>query len=335
MFFKTMQPKKVVIVVPAESNVQTIHGPQLCFDFINHALAVTGRKPAFEVQLAAAKKTVTMGGGRYTIKADVLLSEVEKADLVIIPALFADFSQVTKDNKPLITFIQEQYTKGAELASLCVGAFLLAASGLLDGKKCSTHPAYINQFRQLFPQVDVQDGTIITEEARIYSSGGANSYWNLLLHLVEKYTDRDMAIRAAKHFAIDLSRDNQSLFALFEGQKNHGDEAVRKAQELIEEKLDARISVDELADELSVGRRSFERRFKSATNNSILEYIQRVKMEAAKRSFETSRKNINEVMFEVGYNDTKAFRTIFKKVTGLTPVEYRSRYNKAAVLVED
>jgi transcriptional regulator GlxA family with amidase domain len=335
MFFKTIPPKKIVIAVPTEANVQTVHGPQFCFEFVNHALVAAGRKPAFEVQLAAAKKNVTMNGGRYTVKADLLFAEVQKADLVVIPAFLGDMPQLIADNKAVVQFVQQQYKTGAEVASLCVGAFLLAASGLLEGKKCSTHAAYIQLFRAMFPGVNVQDGAIITEEARIYSSGGANSYWNLLLHLVEKYTSRELAIRAAKHFAIDLNRDSQSLFALFEGQKTHGDEAVRKAQEIIEGKLDARISVDELADELAVGRRSFERRFKVATNNSVLEYIQRVKMEAAKRSFETSRKNINEVMFEVGYNDTKAFRTIFKKVTGLTPVEYRNRYNKAAVLVED
>jgi transcriptional regulator GlxA family with amidase domain len=274
-----------------------------------------------------------MNGGRYTIKPDLLFSEISKADIVFIPALLGDMKQLVLENDALIGVLKSQYNKGAELASLCVGAFLLAATGLLDGKKCSTHCAYINQFRDMFPQVNVQDGAIVTEEARIYSSGGANSYWNLLLHLVEKYTSREMAIRIAKHFAIDLNRSNQSVFALFEGQKTHDDETVKKAQEYIEQKIDARISVEELADQLAVGRRSFERRFKLATKNSVLEYIHRVKIEAAKRSFENSRKNINEVMFEVGYNDNKAFRTIFKKVTGLTPIEYRNKYSKLAVEV--
>lgn len=185
----------------------------------------------------------------------------------------------------------------------------------------------------MFPDVDVIDGSIVTEENRIYSSGGANSYWNLLLHLVEKYTDRETAILASKYFAIDIDRNSQSAFAMFKGQMEHGDEAVIKAQEYIEKNIHERITVDELADKASIGRRSFERRFKKATNNSVLEYIQRVKIEAAKRSFETSRKNINEVMFDVGYTDTKAFRTIFKKVTGLTPIEYRNKYYKQAVPV--
>jgi transcriptional regulator GlxA family with amidase domain len=204
----------------------------------------------------------------------------------------------------------------------------LASTGLLNDKKCSTHWGFQNEFREMFPSVEVIDGSIITEEQGIYSSGGANSYWNLLLHLVEKYTDRHTAILASKYFAIDIDRDSQAAFAMFQGQKNHNDDAVKQAQEFIENNIQDKITIDELADKVSLGRRSFERRFKTATNNSVLEYINRVKMEYAKKSFETSRKNINEVMYDVGYTDTKAFRTIFKKITGLNPIEYRNKYNK-------
>jgi transcriptional regulator GlxA family with amidase domain len=228
----------------------------------------------------------------------------------------------------LIPWISEQYSKGAEVASLCVGAFLLASTGLLNGKKCSTHWGFENEFRTMFPEVEVVEGNVITEENRIYSSGGANSYWNLLLHLVEKFTDRHTAILASKYFAIDIDRESQTAFAMFKGQKNHTDDAVRNAQEFIEKNYHERISIYELAEKVKVGRRSFERRFRYATNNSVLEYIHRIKIEAAKRNFESSRKNISEVMMDVGYSDTKAFRTIFKKITGLTPIEYRNKYNK-------
>src|SRR5690606_8999907 len=130
------------------------------------------------------------------------------------------------------------------------------------------------------------------------------------------------------YFAIDINRNSQSPFAIFTGQKSHHDDVVIKAQEYIEQHVDDRISIEDLAEKFAVGRRSLERRFKQATNNSVLEYIQRVKVEAAKRSIESSRKYISEVMYDVGYTDTKAFRTTFKKITGLTPVEYRNRYSK-------
>jgi transcriptional regulator GlxA family with amidase domain len=205
---------------------------------------------------------------------------------------------------------------------------LLASTGLLNGKKCSTHWLSAGEFRAMFPEVDLVDGSIISEENRIYSSGGANSYWNLLLYLLEKYTSRETAILASKFFAIDIDRDSQSKFMMFKAQRNHTDEAIRTVQDYIEKNIDEKITIDELADLVALGRRSFERRFKVATGNSVLEYIQRVKIEAAKRSLETSQKNVNEVMFDVGYTDTKAFRVLFKKITGLTPVEYRNKYNK-------
>ncbi len=185
----------------------------------------------------------------------------------------------------------------------------------------------------MFPDVTLVDGNIITEEQGLYSSGGATSYWNLLLYLVEKYTDRDTAILASKFFAIDIDRNSQSAFMMFQGQKEHDDAEIKHAQAFIEENFNDKITVDELADMNALGRRSFERRFKKATNNTVIEYIQRVKIEAAKRALEKSRKNISEVMFDVGYTDTKAFRDVFKKITGLTPIEYRNKYNKQAVAV--
>lgn len=311
--------------------MQAIADPQYLFSAVNQFLAASGKQPLFHVELVGATKEVKINDGIFSVYTDKQLKEVKKTDIVFIPALFGDMQTAIDRNKALIPWINEQYEKGAEVASLCVGAFLLASTGLLNGKKCSTHWGFQNEFREMFPEVEVIDGSIITEEHRLYSSGGANSYWNLLLHLVEKYTDRETAVLASKYFAVDIDRSSQTAFAMFKGQKNHSDAAIKKAQEYIERHISDRITVDQLADLVAVGRRSFERRFKQATNNSVLEYIHRIKIEAAKRSFETSRKNMNEVMFDVGYTDTKAFRTVFKKVTGLTPIEYRNKYNKIPV----
>jgi len=323
--------KNVSILVPESSVMQAIADPQYLFSAVNQFLAASGKQPLFHVELVGATKEVKINDGIFSVYTDKQLKEVKKTDIVFIPALFGDMQTAIDRNKALIPWINEQYEKGAEVASLCVGAFLLASTGLLNGKKCSTHWGFQNEFREMFPEVEVIDGSIITEEHRLYSSGGANSYWNLLLHLVEKYTDRETAVLASKYFAVDIDRSSQTAFAMFKGQKNHSDAAIKKAQEYIERHISDRITVDQLADLVAVGRRSFERRFKQATNNSVLEYIHRIKIEAAKRSFETSRKNMNEVMFDVGYTDTKAFRTVFKKVTGLTPIEYRNKYNKIPV----
>lgn len=322
--------KKVAILVPESSVMQAIADPRYLFMAVNQFLQAKGKAPLFQVQLVGQTREVRLAGGAFSVHPDCLLEEAEVPDLVIVPALFGDMRQAVAMNEAAVPWLVAQYEKGAELASLCVGAFLLASTGLLDGKRCSTHWAFAEAFRTQFPAVQLTDGSILTAEHRLYSSGGAHSYWNLLLYLLEQYTDRETAILAAKYFAVDLDRDSQAAFMIFQGQKHHEDEDIRKAQVYIETHFEERISIETLADRFAIGRRSFERRFKAATGNTVGEYLQRVRIEAAKRAFESSRKNVSDVMFTVGYADTKAFRDAFKKITGLTPLEYRNKYNKAA-----
>jgi transcriptional regulator GlxA family with amidase domain len=149
---------------------------------------------------------------------------------------------------------------------------------------------------------------------------------------VEKYYDRQTAIYCSKIFQVELDRQSQSPFTIFTGQKSHLDEIVKKAQGYIESKLNEKISVKHLSSMFAVGRRNFDRRFIKATGNTPAEYCQRVKVEAAKKAFETTSKTVNEVMYDVGYSDIRAFRDVFKKITGMLPLEYRRKYNKEAVL---
>lgn len=323
--------KHVSILVPETAVVEAVADPQYLFTAVNHFLQASGKQPLFQVELVGASKEVRLVNSLFSVHITKLLKDVKKTDLILVPALSGDMRTAIEANEEFIPWIIQQHSNGAEVASLCLGAFLLASTGLLKGKQCSTHWLFANEFRNMFPEVDLVDGSIITEEYNIYSSGGANSYWNLLLYLVEKYTDRETAILASKYFAIDIDRESQAAFMMFNGQKDHNDDEVKKAQDFIEKNYSEKITVDQLCDKLAIGRRSFERRFKKATNNTVMEYIQRVKIEAAKRSLETSRKNITEVMYDVGYTDTKAFRDMFKKITGLTPIEYRNKYNKQLV----
>ncbi|HEX7754743.1 MAG TPA: helix-turn-helix domain-containing protein [Niabella sp.] len=330
--------KKVCVYVPENGIIEAITPAVRIFQTANDFLASSGLPPKFKVELVGLKKNVSLSNGLYTISTDHLLKDVTDADLLIIPALMdQSMQQAVELNKPALPIIAALHARGTEVASLCLGAFLLAATGLLDGRKCSTHWAYYNEFMHMYPNTEIADGSVITDEAGLYSSGGANSIWNLLLYLIEKLTNRELAVLLAKFFAIDIDRNSQNAFSIFKGQKDHNDEAIIQTQEFIEQNIGERISIDQLASMIAIGRRSFERRFKQATNNTVLEYIQRVRIEAAKRKFESKRLNINEVMYDVGYTDTKAFRDVFKKVTGLTPVEYRNKYykpNLGATLVQ-
>ena len=323
--------KHISILVPKGAILGSIEGPRQLFTQVNQFLKMRGEPPMFTVQLIGLQKETLLCGGLVTINADMVLKDVQKTDLVVIPAVDGDLKTALENNADFIPWITKQYKLGAEIASLCMGAFLLAATGLIDGKKCATHWLAANEFRSMFPLVNLIPEKVVTDEAGIYSSGGAYSYLNLVLYLIEKYAGREMAIMNAKVFAIEIERDSQSPFIIFQGQKGHEDEEIRQAQEYIEKNFEEKMSVDQLASMFAIGRRNFERRFKKATCNTIVEYIQRVKIEAAKKRLETSRSNINEVMYDVGYSDTKAFRTIFKKITGLSPVEYKNKYKEMAI----
>lgn len=322
--------KHISILVPRGAvALGCIEGPFILFNKANEFLASMDKAPLFQVQLVGLSEESQEYHRIFSVKPDCTVDEVKRTDLIIIPAVNGDMKEVIHQNKDFFPWITNQYANGAEVASLCVGAFLLAGTGLLRGKKCSTHWMAVNTFKEMFPDVELVSEKVITDEDGIYSSGGANSFWNLLLYLLEKYTDREMAILFSKYYAIEIDRFSQSPFIMFQGQKDHADDVIKKAQNFIEHNFQERITVEQLASMLALGRRNLERRFKKATSNSIIEYMQRVKIEAAKKSLETSSENVNEVMYRVGYTDSKAFRNTFKRYTGLSPIQYRSKYNRA------
>lgn len=324
--------KHITILVPKGAILGSIEGPRQLLTQVNQ-FANARRQPAiFNVQLVGLEAQTLIGGGLYTIHSDKVLSEVKQTDLIIIPAVDGDIQNALEVNGAFIPFIQKHYHAGAEVASLCLGAFILASTGLLNGKQCATHWLAANDFRRLFPDVNLITERIITDEKGLYTSGGAYSYLNLILYLIEKYVGREFAILCAKVFAIEIERRNQSSFIMFSGQKDHEDESIKHAQAYIEENFQEKITVDQLAEKLSLGRRNLERRFKKATSNTVVEYIQRVKIEAVKKNLESGRKTINELMYDVGYSDTKAFRSVFKKYTGLSPIEYKQKYNKESLM---
>jgi transcriptional regulator GlxA family with amidase domain len=320
--------KHVSILVPKSAVLGSIEGPRQVFTEANKFLKQTGRPAFFKVQLVGFSEEIPAAGGRYTVNTDALIKDVAKTELIIIPAFDGDLAKVLEENQQFIPWIISQYKAGAEVASLCLGAFLLASTGLVTGRNCATHWLAASAFKKMFPEVNLVEDRIITDEQGIYSSGGAFSYLNLILYLIEKYAGRDVAVFMSKAFQIDIERRSQSQFAMFNGQKEHEDDAIKKAQEFIENNVSDKITVDQLANMFAIGRRNLERRFKKATANTVVEYIQRVKIEAAKKSLESSRENVNEVMYNVGYTDPKAFRITFKRITGLSPIQYRNKYNR-------
>lgn len=323
--------KHISILVPEGAHLGSLVGAHQLLNEANNCLKDVGRSPMFNVHLVGLSAETRLNDGIFAIFPDHTIDEITHTDLVIVPAVGGNPTEAIERNKGFVPWMIRQREQGAEIASLCVGAFLLAATGLLNGKKTSTHWMSARNFREMFPEVELVADQIITDEQGLYSSGGAYSYLNLMLYLIEKFAGRDIAVYCAKVFAIEIERKSQSPFMMFKGQKDHEDEPVKKAQEFIEQNFQEKITVDQLASMFALSRRNLERRFKKATANTVAEYIQRVKIEAAKFSLESSQENVSEVMYNVGYTDSKAFRTTFKKIAGLSPAEYRNKYNRMAL----
>ena len=322
--------KHVTIIAPeGKLNLSSISGSFEILNTANARWSGTEKRGKMEICIAGFVKEVKLDAGFFSIYP-IDITRIEKTDLIIIPSVSYD-NHLIKDNASLINWIRDQYKEGAEIATMCSGAFLLAATGLLEGKSCSTHWNLADKFRRTFPNIDLQEDKLITADRGIYTNGGAYSFLHLMLFLVEKYFDRETAIYCSKIFQIDMDRTSQSPFFIFEMQKHHGDELVEHPQTYIEKNLSAKISFEELASKLTTSRRNFDRRFIKATGNTPVAYLQRVKVEVAKNSLEKGRKSIFEIMEEVGYSDEKAFREVFKKIAGMSPLVYKERVKKEPI----
>ncbi len=298
------------------------------FEKANQFYEKQGKPPFYNIQLAGKDLRQKLLNGSFQLNI-MPLDAIGKTDLILFPSFDHQHDFGIQTSGDMLDWVTRQYHQGTELASLCTGTFLLAATGLLKGMPCATHWQAADHFRELFPGLDLQTSKVITEHQGLYTAGGGNSSLNLVLYLVEKYSGRETALYCSKVLQIDIDRTSQSPFILFEGLKDHKDPAIRNVQEYIEQHVSERLTVEQLATHCFMDRINFSRRFKKATQLSPADYIQRIKVEAAKRSFESTGKQINEVMYDVGYGDVKAFRQTFKKIVGMTPGDYRSKFNKA------
>ena len=328
--------KHLSIIIPEGTLIlDTIVGTLNLFKMANSYSKRIGKnvEDFFEIDLVGLTKEPVSCHEYFQIKPTKTIQEVQSTDLIIISSVTGNMEEALIKNEPIINWIRSRRIKDdAEIASLCRSAFILAETGLLNGKSCATHWAVHQQFENKYPKINLLPDKIISEDNGIYSSGGAYSFLNMIVYLIEKYYGRETAIWCSKMAEIDFDRINQNQFIIFKGQKEHSDDIIKEVQIYMEENFEEKLGVEDLAKKFALSSRTFIRRFKKATLNTPLEYIQRVKVEVAKKSFESSTLNINQVMYNVGYNDQKSFRKTFKKYTGLSPLEYRTKYNREMAL---
>jgi transcriptional regulator GlxA family with amidase domain len=290
-----------------------------------HARLKGQEQPFFRVRLVSTAPRALVSVNDYALQCHTTIDKVRKTDLVIIPAFDGDVLSQMEGNRACIPWVRRMHDNGADVASICTGAFVLAEAGLLDGKRATTHWAAQDLFRQRYPSVRMAPEQIVVDNGRICTSGGATSFLTLTAYLVEKYCGPETARGVAKIFLIDVNKGPQTAYAVFGTQKNHADSAILEAQALIERAQGPLHSVADLAAAVAMSRRNFIRRFKSATGNTPMEYIQRVKVESAKHALESGDDPVDTVAARSGYEDAGSFRKIFKRLTGVSPIEFRRR----------
>lgn len=314
---------KLGILIQKEHRLLSVAAMLDVFETVNRFYKEQNSHPFFDISLLYFGEA----------PKSFLEHKLEKADenhfdLILIPAFKQDsIPDALPMNKQWIPWLQHQYFEGASVASFCTGAFLLAMTGLLDGKPATTHINAEKAFADAFPDVNIQADAVITEDSRIYTSGGATNSFHLMMRLIETFCNRKMAVKTAKIFSIDLDRKQQTYFGSFTPSEDHGDDLVKQTQLVIKKNFKEANTIEEIITDVPSSRRNLVRRFKSVTGITPIEYLQKIRIEAAKQLLEQSRQSIMEVMLESGYNDLKSFRALFKKNVGMTPTAYREKFN--------
>ena len=322
--------KKIAILAMYNTMASTIIGPMDIFyqagvlwNYFN------GQKltPYFEVKLVtnSGEPFKCLSGVQMT--PDSSIHDLQDADLILVSSIL-DIDKTLHVQGEVIDWLKDRYRRGSHIATICTGAFVLAETGLLNGKTATTHWGFADQFQKRYPQIELKPERLITDEGDLFCSGGYNAGIDLSLYLVEKYCGHEVALQSSKSVIADIGRTSQAPYAIFQFQKDHHDSQILMVQEWIENNFDQAFKYDRLARNHGMSRRTFERRFKNATGDTPLTYQQRIRVEAAKRLLEDGNRSFEEITYQVGYEDSSSFRKIFLKQTGLRPMEYQKKFQR-------
>ncbi|SHK87569.1 Transcriptional regulator GlxA family, contains an amidase domain and an AraC-type DNA-binding HTH domain [Desulfatibacillum alkenivorans DSM 16219] len=283
--------------------------------------------PLFQWDIVSLDGGQVEADGRVIVTPHASIHDIEKTDFILVPGFLPPIRFIGAAPRELADWLRKHHEKHVMIGSTCTGTFLLAETGILDGKVATTNLKFSRYFKRLYPKVKLRPERILTEDGGVLCSGATTSFWDLCIYLIEKFGYEELADVCSKALLME-PRNSQSPYSIFEFQKDHTDEVIKEAQSYLEEKFTSRISVEALACDMGVSPRHFVRRFKQATGDSPLIYLQRVRIEAAKHQLEKTAQSIEEITQQVGYEDPNSFRKLFKKTTGLSPREYRNRFTR-------
>jgi transcriptional regulator GlxA family with amidase domain len=319
----------VTVLFLEETFSSTAVGPMEVF---RHAGALwnslTGAQPAprFRVTTASADGRAVRCDGPLYIQPDVAINAIRKTDIIFVPTTGPRIEGVLERNAAVVPWLRRWRKRGAAIASVCSGVGLIAATGMLDGKRATTHWGLAEQFREKYPRVKWMPELMVTEDRGFYCGGGVHAALDLSLYLVEKFCGHDIAVQTSKALLIETPRAWQSGFAIVPMKTEHSDDAISSAQQWLHENFHRTFPLEAPAHYVAMSPRNFMRRFKQATGDSPLTYLQKLRISAAKRLLESDHRTVQEISDAVGYQDVAFFRELFERHTGVAPSEYRRQF---------
>ena len=289
---------------------------------------LTGTKlaPRFHVTTASADGGPVRCDGDIRIHPNVAFKDVGKTDLIFVPTTGLSVGDVVERNETIVPWLKRRSTRGVAIASVCSGVGLVAAAGLLDGKRATTHWGLAEKFREMYPRVKWMPEHMVTEDRGFYCGGGVNASLDLAVYLVERFSGHEVAMQTSKALLIEMPRAWQAGFAIVPLKTDHTDDTISSAQEWIHKNFASTFPLEDPAGRVGMSVRNFVRRFKQATGDSPLIYLQKLRVAAAKRLLETNHRSMPEISQAVGYQDVAFFRSLFQRHTGISPSEYRNRF---------
>ena len=277
-------------------------------------------------------RTVSLDGGPVrspyglTITPESALADVERTDIVVVPTSGLELDLKFVENSALLPWLRRQYAQGAYVAGVCMGSAYLAEAGLLDGRIATTHWSVCSRIAARYPKVHWRPDLFVTEDSRLLCSGGVCGSVDVSLYMVEKLCGHEVAVQTAKALLLPMPRIYQSGYAMAPISQPHDDERVRAAEAFLQAHFQDNVSTGTLAEHVGLGERTFVRRFKAATGRQPATYLQTLRIEAAKMLLERDGAPVQAISAEVGYDDVAFFRRLFRRLTAMTPAEYRAHF---------
>ncbi|WP_100657229.1 GlxA family transcriptional regulator [Alteromonas flava] len=327
----TAGPFSVVIIGFDQALASSISGAIDMFSLAGVAMQRINQQPVkklFNVQIASLDGGMVRCINNNVLMAHSALEDIEHADIVMIPTIGGNILQVLEQTRGILPHLIRLYRAGCDIASNCTGTFLLANAGLLNNRLATTHWGYSAQFQQLFPKVQLREELLITEDPPFFCAGGGMAWFDLVLRIIERYTDHTTAADTAKAHVIEFARGQQAAYAPLQRKKFHHDNEISQLQDWLDNHYAQPLTIDVMAAQVSLSPRTLNRRFKRATQQTPQQYLQSIRLENAKRLLVSTQTPISQIVQQIGYDDLSSFTRLFKRITGFSPGYYRASFRR-------